>query len=690
MPRRKKQLGKDAICSVLARMLHPSVHVRNKFVNMNKNKRIEGLRAVRLEKRVVQHRETECVIMTTNDFMNDGVHIEMYCARKFCNVDVEGSTIYFFNAAPAPDEVTVEAEVVEEEIQEADETTIQILRTATIRPDNEDVMDLQGEVEIDDDNQPAPENVPAAGDYSRAVTYASAWGHIGICHRRLAGAAETKPTINFPSSFSPTLVDLFDLLFPKKFIIDVIIKETNKHLKLGDLTYGEFLRWIGLWHLMATIMGPERHDFWKVSEIDVHDGAPFRLNNLMSRNRFDDILNNMVFTNVVPPAYKDRFHHVRQMIECWNANIQENFNPGWTTCLDESMSTWSNQYTCPGFMFVPRKPWPFGNEYHSICCGLSGIMFGVELVEGKDCPNERPPKQFDNLGKTVGLLLRLCKPLWGTAKMVVLDSGFCVLKGIVELKKRGVYAAALIKKRRYWPKHINGDDVKAHFEDKDVGEIGALGGTMEEVPFHVYAMKEPDYTMMMMTTYGTMEREGKFTKRKLNNGEAVIFQYPEVIANHFKYRHIVDDHNAKRHAPISLEVVFATKQWERRVFTFLLAVTEVNVMLAATYFYNKPVTSMLQFRKEYSKELIYNNEMMKEQKNDEKRVTRASAQYVHELCKIPKGKKFKGSRLVKSAMEYGQYKCIGCKRKVRTYCKCSLGVIYCPEHYAKHILEVNN
>jgi hypothetical protein len=29
------------------------------------------------------------------------------------------------------------------------------------------------------------------------------------------------------------------------------------------------------------------------------------------------------------------------------------------------MNSWLNKF-CPGFMICPRKPWPFGNEYHSI------------------------------------------------------------------------------------------------------------------------------------------------------------------------------------------------------------------------------------------------------------------------------------------------------------------------------------
>lgn len=202
-------------------------------------------------------------------------------------------------------------------------------------------------------------------------------------------------------------------------------------------------------------------------------------------------------------------------------------------------------------------------------------------------------------------------------------------------------------------------------------------------------MKEPDYVMLLMTTYGTCQRFGKITKRRLPRNEIVSFQYPEVIANHFKYRHIVDDHNAKRHAPISLEVVWATKEWEKRVFTFLLAITEVNVMLASVYFYNKSKISMLQFRKEFSKELIYNNIIMKEQDMEAKRVLRSSKQSAHELIRLPKNKKFKGCRLVSSNMEYGQYKCFGCKKKIRTYCKCSPGLFYCADHYGIHIAASN-
>ncbi len=87
--------------------------------------------------------------------------------------------------------------------------------------------------------------------------------------------------------------------------------------------------------------------------------------------------------------------------------------------------------------------------------------------------------------------------------------------------------------------------------------------------------------------------EGNVKKQK-------TFAYSEVINNHYKYRHLVDDHNAKRHSPISLEKVWGTKWWLNQVFAFLLAVTEVNIMLAQKHIYKVEYSSMLHFRKEFA------------------------------------------------------------------------------------------
>ena len=127
----------------------------------------------------------------------------------------------------------------------------------------------------------------------------------------------------------------------------------------------------------------------------------------------------------------------------------------------------------------------------------------------------------------------MLSPIYHKGFIVILDSRFCVLKGIIELRKKGVFASALIKKRRYWPKYIKGDDIK------DVGDANSWAGTLDNIPFHVYAMKEPDYIMSLMSMYGTSDRDnGKETRWDWKEGammKSVTFKYPEVIHNHFMF-----------------------------------------------------------------------------------------------------------------------------------------------------------
>ena len=92
--------------------------------------------------------------------------------------------------------------------------------------------------------------------------------------------------------------------------------------------------------------------------------------------------------------------------------------------------------------------------------------------------------------------------LFQTGKVFVLDSGLCVLDALVQLKQCGVFAHALIKKRHYWPKYIPGDSIIQDFADKEVGISNTKKGVLNGVPFHLYAMKKPHYTMLIMSTYG--------------------------------------------------------------------------------------------------------------------------------------------------------------------------------------------
>ena len=388
-------------------------------------------------------------------------------------------------------------------------------------------------------------------------------------------------------------------------------------------------------------------EFWSSKAIDAFEGTPYRFNDFMSRPRFEAILAALQFTDRKPPSCNDRFWEVRQMIDKWNSNMRYKFSPSWISCLDESMSKWVGKFTCPGFCCVPCKPWPLRNEYHTISCGKSGILYAMEMVKGKDAPKEAPPKDYSSLGKTVGLLLRLTRPIWGSSKDVVLDSGFCVLQGIAELQKKGVFAAALIKKRKYWSKYIDGDGIKAHFKDKELGTVDAMKGSLGGVKVEVHCLKEPEYVMMLVSSYSTLERVGEEKKRVWMNkgGRAPIearIKYPELVFNHFQYRDAVDAHNGSRMFPIALEETWKTNRWASRVFAFLLAVTEVNCCLLLTNLYNQPSMSQQDFRKQFTKELIHNKYISQGEEKSVRKSARLSLPE-HQLISLPKYRTFKNN-----------------------------------------------
>ena len=714
---KKLRLGIGAKATVLVSRLHPKDKVTKAYPNFTKGERTVQIVVSAKGTRPIRRDPKGVVIFNHPSHGDVQEDFECWAIERFVCVTTEGDKEGFF-APEVP--LGVAAQNQQQNTQDANEANndnannndgggednvppeLQRLVTATTTTGGVGIQaddlamaqNLVDDTMIDDDNEPAPENIPNPNENTDGVF--GEWEHSGSCYRALAGGRRLKARISYPPHIKPSLFNLFELFFFTTFVKDVIIPQTNKRLTENgfhrELSYGEFLRWLGIWLLMSTINGPDRGAFWSLVDVDRFRGAPWRLNDLMSRKRFDAILKSIFYTDRNKPQYTDKFWEVRQIVDAFNKNMTQQFTPSWVSCLDESMSPWTNKYTCPGWMFVPRKPHPFGNEYHSVCCSMSGIMWGIELVEGKDAPRAtaHPKPKFNNLGNTVGLLLRVLEPIFGRGSVVVLDSGFCVLKGIIELKKRGVYASALIKKRRYWPKYIKGDDIKDHFDDKEVGDCDAWKGQMDEVDFHVYAMKEPEYVMSLMSTYGTNQRTGRETQRELDDGSRKKFSYPEVIGNHFLYRHSVDDHNNKRHSPISIEEIWATKWWPNRVFAFLLAVTEVNVSLGMVEFCGSDPTSQIEFRKSLAEALIYN-----EYFNEETDVTpdkKAKKQRIsaHAYCTLPKGKKFHGERMVEAKSDYPQHKCVSCTRRTRGYCKCSLGVYRCNECYALHLIAVEN
>ncbi len=266
-------------------------------------------------------------------------------------------------------------------------------------------------------------------------------------------------------------------------------------------------------------------------------------------------------------------------------------------------------------VFCPIKSHPFGNEYHTACCDLSGVLFAMEM-EGKDFPCQLGTKEFYAKGgkrKSWSLLLHTLKPIFYTDQYVILDSRFCVLKAIVALKKKGVFATALMKKRGYWHTLVPDQQILEYFNDKIVVSIDKVSGVFDGVKYTIWCMKKPDYVVKIMATDRDLCtcgcKEVKWVYKDSNNEvKTTSFHYSHPLELHFNYWHVVDHHNNLCHAVPSIKGTFITNQWPVCVFCFLVAVTKINVYFFVKYFmYNidpKNLSKLLNIRRELAWQMI--------------------------------------------------------------------------------------
>ena len=124
---------------------------------------------------------------------------------------------------------------------------------------------------------------------------------------------------------------------------------------------------------------------------------------------------------------------------------------------------------------------------------------------------------------------------------------------------------------------------------------------------------------------------------------------------------MIDNHNSFRMHPISLEETWMMMRWPNHVFSFILAVSIVNVQNAALYFLNKAKVDALQSQQLIAKQLIFNHYLLAE---DTTTKCGRCGSLEHSLIMVPVFRNFFQGRLQKCKMKYGKRKCTNCPKFV--------------------------
>ena len=206
-----------------------------------------------------QPQDQLAIVVRHDDFVGtDKEPQELYAVKKHFSIQVEGDPDFFFDVS------MVQEDREEEPVQQQVLPTVvdDKLMGQNHGGQNNLVVALTGLIDVDDDNEPVPENIPVHTAPPPPSVLSQEWGHEGFCLRKSNNILHAKPKLVYPvdTTRNDVSLQLFERFFPRAFMEDIMIAETNKILDQHPLSYGELLHWISLWvsflWLMDLTTGP--------------------------------------------------------------------------------------------------------------------------------------------------------------------------------------------------------------------------------------------------------------------------------------------------------------------------------------------------------------------------------------------------------------------------------------------------
>ena len=150
----KKTHGVGAVVSTLIKFLHPSALIREKFPNPEHGQRLPGCMTVQQEVKKINRKDQLSLIVTHLDFKDaEGNLQELHAVKKHFTIEVEGDSDLFFDGQleiqpEQPPDTALHSAIDEDLMGENHGGTADLLTA------------LSSIVNVDDDNEAAPENIP--------------------------------------------------------------------------------------------------------------------------------------------------------------------------------------------------------------------------------------------------------------------------------------------------------------------------------------------------------------------------------------------------------------------------------------------------------------------------------------------------------------------------------------------------
>lgn len=162
-------------------------------------------------------------------------------------------------------------------------------------PNHQGFFYKPGIITIDDDNEPVPENTPTPNEDNVSIVFTN-WADPGVCGRQSKGGVDVKTQLQIWFA----MLCLISLMSGSIYSPNHLLSMLSYLLQINILMFLYSMRFIGLNLLMATPYCGYQNLFWSMLETTLFYSAPFRVNEIMSRYRYDSVVTALQFTNKAP------------------------------------------------------------------------------------------------------------------------------------------------------------------------------------------------------------------------------------------------------------------------------------------------------------------------------------------------------------------------------------------------------
>ena len=242
------QLGISAKVIILVSHLCPKDIITKAYPDYSKSDKVEGLVVASKGPKLICHEEKVVLVFCHPPKDQQAEEFDCWALHQFIHITEEGDKSALFNGLAGVGEIVVEAIQAVEIITN---NTLELMKTkdsddnvpteiaeilesckasGALAINNKDALLICSIFPgmLEDNNQPLPKNIPIMAeqnDVNHPEVFGG-WECSGSCYHCLDGGRKSKACLNLNNEVSPTIQQLFEMLFFKDVVVGMIVPVT--------------------------------------------------------------------------------------------------------------------------------------------------------------------------------------------------------------------------------------------------------------------------------------------------------------------------------------------------------------------------------------------------------------------------------------------------------------------------------